>query len=171
MSLKDNLHKLREASGYNSAKEFSKLVKVPYTTYMGYENRGSWPTEENLCKIANLLGVTIDELLGNQPPNKKKRMLEDYIRDCKKAGITVSKQAYKGEFDKINHVIITLSYDDPLITLSATYNENEFINMMNSVTAELKSQTMGMLNDKVRYQITLQNQGLLKKLYTDKRNS
>ena len=67
MSLKDNLRKLRESAGYTSAKEFSKLVNVPYTTYMGYENRGSWPTEDNLCKMASLLGVTTDELLGYAP--------------------------------------------------------------------------------------------------------
>ena len=78
MSLKDNLRKQRESAGYTSAKEFSKLVNVPYTTYMGYENRGSWPTEDNLCKMASLLGVTTDELLGYSfnEYDKYKRMVQ-----------------------------------------------------------------------------------------------
>jgi transcriptional regulator with XRE-family HTH domain len=61
--LKDNLKKYRIAIGYDG-KEFARLVHIPYTTYMGYEKKGTWPTQENLLKIAKELGVTTDELLG-----------------------------------------------------------------------------------------------------------
>lgn len=65
MGLQENLRALRERAGYSQAKDFAEnILKIPYSTYMGYETRGTWPTEENLCKIAAALHVTTDELLG-----------------------------------------------------------------------------------------------------------
>ncbi len=64
MKFKDNLKKYREAAGYQQAKDFAAILGIGYTTYMGYENRGAWPSQENLIKIAALLHVSIDELLG-----------------------------------------------------------------------------------------------------------
>ena len=72
--LQDNLKILRKKAGYQSAKEFANSLDIPYTTYMGYENKGTWPTQENLFKIANKLGVSIDMLLSyeiNKPPKIK----------------------------------------------------------------------------------------------------
>ena len=64
MRFKDNLKKYREAAGYQQAKDFVAILGIGYTTYMGYENRGAWPSQENLIKIAMALHVSIDELLG-----------------------------------------------------------------------------------------------------------
>ena len=65
MSLKDNLRTLRERAGYTQAKDFAEnVLKMSYSTYMGYETRGTWPSEETLTKIAVALNVTMDELLG-----------------------------------------------------------------------------------------------------------
>ena len=64
MKFKDNLKKYREAAGYQQAKDFAAILGIGYTTYMGYENRGAWPSQENLIKIAMALHVSIDELLG-----------------------------------------------------------------------------------------------------------
>ena len=63
MAFKNNLPKLREAAGFRNAKEFAKEIGIPYSTYMGYENKNAWPTEENLKKIAQALHVSIDMLL------------------------------------------------------------------------------------------------------------
>lgn len=78
MNFQDNLKKYREKAGYSSAKDFAKLLGVPYTTYMGYENKGSEPKYDLLIKIAEILGVTTDELLGYKPDAYKqaKRILE-----------------------------------------------------------------------------------------------
>ena len=65
MSLQDNLKRYREDAGFTS-KEFSKLVGISYTTYTTYENRGSWPNEQTLCKISDILNVSVDELLGHE---------------------------------------------------------------------------------------------------------
>lgn len=64
MVFQDNLKKYRELAGYESAKEFSDALNIPYPTYIAYENRGREPKYELLIKIAKKLDVTTDELLG-----------------------------------------------------------------------------------------------------------
>lgn len=66
MSLQDNLKLLRMKSGYNQAKDFAKFAGIPYSSYSAYE-RGSWPNEENLIKLARALNVSIDTLIGYTP--------------------------------------------------------------------------------------------------------
>lgn len=66
MALKDNLKRLRERAGYENGKELADAIGIAYPRYMTYE-RGSWPNEETLTKIATQLHTSIDELLGYQP--------------------------------------------------------------------------------------------------------
>lgn len=67
MSLQQNLKIYRDKAGYKSAREFANLLNLPYNSYMSYENKGSWPNEENLCRIASALGCTPNDLLGYTP--------------------------------------------------------------------------------------------------------
>lgn len=76
MALKDNLKRLRERAGYENGKELADAIGIAYPRYMTYE-RGSWPNEETLTKIATQLHTSIDELLGYQPPSP------DDFKDCK----------------------------------------------------------------------------------------
>lgn len=46
-----------------SAKKFAELIGIKYTTYTNYENQGYEPNYKNLCKIADALGVTLEDLL------------------------------------------------------------------------------------------------------------
>lgn len=66
MAFKDNLKHLRENAGYKQAKDFAKAAGIPYSSYATYE-RGSWPNEANLTRIALTLHVSIDELMGYTP--------------------------------------------------------------------------------------------------------
>lgn len=68
MAFKDNLKHLRENAGYKQAKDFAKAAGIPYSSYATYE-RGSWPNEANLTRIALTLHASIDELLGYVPRN------------------------------------------------------------------------------------------------------
>jgi transcriptional regulator with XRE-family HTH domain len=68
MEFKDNLKHLRENAGYKQAKDFAKAAGIPYSSYATYE-RGSWPNEANLTRIALTLHASIDELLGYVPRN------------------------------------------------------------------------------------------------------
>lgn len=64
MSFQENLRFYREKAGYTSAKDFSKALNIPYNTYAGYESQYREPKYETLIKIADLLNVSTDELLG-----------------------------------------------------------------------------------------------------------
>lgn len=63
-SFSHNLRYYRKKSGYSS-NELAELLNIPYTTFKGYENAGREPKYETLCRIANILKVSTDELLGN----------------------------------------------------------------------------------------------------------
>ena len=64
MGFQENLRFYREKAGYTSAKDFSKALNIPYNTYAGYESQYREPKYETLIKIADLLDVSLDELLG-----------------------------------------------------------------------------------------------------------
>ena len=66
MPFKDNLKRLRENAGYKQAKEFAKAAGIPYSSYATYE-RGSWPNEANLTRIALTRHASIDKLMGYTP--------------------------------------------------------------------------------------------------------
>lgn len=65
MAFKENLRRLREERGFLSRRSFAiKTLGIEYTTYNGYEVRGTLPPEELIIKIAKVLNVSIDELFG-----------------------------------------------------------------------------------------------------------
>ena len=58
-----NLRRLRKEQGL-SVKELSTAVGLEYATYLNYENTGREPKYNILTKIALILDVSVDELLG-----------------------------------------------------------------------------------------------------------
>lgn len=68
MAFQENLKMYREQAGYSSAKDFANLLGVPYTTYLGYESKGVEPKYELLIKMADILNVTPNTLLGVKDP-------------------------------------------------------------------------------------------------------
>lgn len=64
MGFQENLRHYREKAGYKSAKDFANTLGIQPNTYVGYEVRGREPKYETLCKIADLLQVSTDDLLG-----------------------------------------------------------------------------------------------------------
>lgn len=63
MSFQENLRHYREQAGYSS-KDFANLLKIPYATYSGYEYKNREPKYTMLCKIADALNISLDDLLG-----------------------------------------------------------------------------------------------------------
>lgn len=63
MIFKDKLRYYREKRGYSSD-ELANLLGIPYTTFKGYENAGREPKYNILIKIADVLNVSTDDLLG-----------------------------------------------------------------------------------------------------------
>ncbi len=96
MSFQENLKYYREKSGYKTAKDFADVLNIPYTSYVAYENKGREPKYEMLCKIADLLEVSTDDLLGrtsnilgNNEDEKLLNLLDDILLLDKKKYITI----------------------------------------------------------------------------------
>ena len=69
------LKEYREAKGWTQRQTAMKAGLAP-TTYHNYEKGIREPDSETLKKLADLFGITIDELLGRETPNvdyKKRR--------------------------------------------------------------------------------------------------
>lgn len=64
MNLDKNLRYYREQAGYKTAKEFADILNIPYNTYTAYENQKREPKLEMLIKIADLLNISLDDLVG-----------------------------------------------------------------------------------------------------------
>ena len=77
MDFKDRLRYYREQRGYSSD-ELAKLLDIPYTTLKGYENAGREPKYNILIKIADILNVSLDDLLGRTPTNEDEKIKELY---------------------------------------------------------------------------------------------
>lgn len=87
MAFKDNLRRLRIAKGFDSRRNFAEeVLGIRYTTYNGYEVRGTLPPEELIIKIAQVLNVTVDELFGYNSIVKKKD-IDITVEQLNKMGI------------------------------------------------------------------------------------
>ena len=75
LDFKDRLRYYREQRGYSSD-ELAKLLDIPYTTLKGYENAGREPKYNILVKIADILNVSLDDLLGRTPTNEDEKIKE-----------------------------------------------------------------------------------------------
>lgn len=65
MAFQENLRHFRGKAGY-TAKEFAAKLGLKYSTYAAYENQGSEPKYDMLCKIADALNTSTDDLLGRE---------------------------------------------------------------------------------------------------------
>lgn len=63
MEFAENLRQAREKKGYTQ-QDVSKLMGIDKSTYCGYETGKRQPDVLKLKKIANILGTSVDELLG-----------------------------------------------------------------------------------------------------------
>lgn len=59
----ERLNKIRKQRGF-TAQQMADLLTVSIRTYRHYESEHSYPSLESLIKIADILDVSIDHLLG-----------------------------------------------------------------------------------------------------------
>ena len=85
MNLDKNLRYYREQAGYKTAKEFADILNIPYNTYTAYENQKREPKLEMLIKIADLLNISLDDLVGRTSTNEDEQ-LEKIINESLKNG-------------------------------------------------------------------------------------
>lgn len=146
MQFQENLKYYREKAGYKTAKDFSKALKISYTTYFAYENQGREPKYEILCQIADLLNVSLDDLVGRTPADEDER-LKKTINDLlvlvnKKLGID-----YKAiKINDTNIVFANLSSEDKF---EFAINKNELISIINDMKTQSAINEGYLLFDKV----------------------
>ena len=145
MDFKDRLRYYREQRGYSSD-ELAKLLDIPYTTLKGYENAGREPKYNILIKIADILNVSLDDLVGRTPADEDER-LKKTINDLlvlvnKKLGID-----YKAiKINDTNIVFANLSSEDKF---EFAINKNELISIINDMKTQSAINEGYLLFDKV----------------------
>ena len=65
-----NMKKLRKSKRISQA-AIAKALEVSQRTISHYENGTCQPNLDGLCKIADILEVSIDELIGREFPKKQ----------------------------------------------------------------------------------------------------
>ena len=58
------IKELRKKNTNFSQKEMAAQLKIPVSTYSGYENNHREPSSEMLTKIADILGISLERLIG-----------------------------------------------------------------------------------------------------------
>ena len=145
MDFKDRLRYYREQRGYSSD-ELAKLLDIPYTTLKGYENAGREPKYNILIKIADILNVSLDDLVGRTPTDEDER-LKKTINDLlvlvnKKLGID-----YKAiKINDTNIIFANLSSEDKF---EFAINKNELISIINDMKTQSAINEGYLLFDKV----------------------
>lgn len=146
MNLDKNLRYYREQAGYKTAKEFADILNIPYNTYTAYENQKREPKLEMLIKIADLLNISLDDLVGRTPTDEDER-LKKTINDLlvlvnKKLGID-----YKAiKINDTNIIFANLSSEDKF---EFAINKNELISIINDMKTQSAINEGYLLFDKV----------------------
>ena len=141
MSFHENLRYYREKVGY-STKKIAELLGISANTYAGYEIRGREPKYEMLVKIADLLQVSTDDLLGrtkNILGKNEDYKLELKIKDVLKShgflkGVLSGLEKIKIEFISIdkNDIHFNFCINDKQIN-DIPLSKQEIINEFNSI--------------------------------------
>lgn len=141
----ENLKKYREKADLSKA-ELARLLGLKYNTYNNYEMGTGEPKLDILVKIANILNVSIDDLVGRTPADEDER-LKKTINDLlvlvnKKLGID-----YKAiKINDTNIVFANLSSEDKF---EFAINKNELISIINDMKTQSAINEGYLLFDKV----------------------
>lgn len=146
MEFKDILKSYRLKSGMTKAEFSRKLGIDSYSTYNNYEVGSSEPKIDMLIKIADLLNISLDDLVGRTPADEDER-LKKTINDLlvlvnKKLGID-----YKAiKINDTNIVFTNLSSEDKF---EFAINKNELISIINDMKTQSAINEGYLLFDKV----------------------
>lgn len=129
MNLDKNLRYYREQAGYNTAKEFADVLDIPYNTYTAYENQKREPKLEMLIKIADLLNVSLDDLVGRTPADEDEQLKITINKLLKQNN---EKELYK--FDHLEIDKIQSNFFDYYIVLKEISKNNIIFQFINDVS-------------------------------------
>lgn len=147
MSFQENLRYHRKKAGYQQAKDFAMALNISYSTYKGYESQGREPKYETLCKIADLLQVSTDDLLGrttNILGNK-----DDYIllkRLDKLLSIANEKHYTDIKIQKTDDNNIYFKNNNASISFEYVVSKKKIINALNKIDIAHDEETSHILS-------------------------
>ena len=117
-----NLRELRKQRGWNQT-EFAKKIGMSQTNYSYYEKNNIMPDSKTLVKIANIYGVSVDNLLDVEPYATSEDLIDFDVLGTIKAGydgeavemptgetIPIPKQFLKG-YRKKDFIVLRVSGD------------------------------------------------------------
>lgn len=113
MTTADKIQYYRKKLGL-SQEELGQMLLVSRQTVSLWENGQTAPTIDNLIRLKDIFGVSVDELLGCESEatddNKEEQNAPEPIE-------SYSMSFYKNELDKIYKYILKLTFKKPLISL------------------------------------------------------
>ena len=138
----DNIKRLR-LQAVMTQEELAGKLGVVAQTVSKWENAESYPDVELLPKIANLFGVTVDELLGNDVVNREKRICyyeEEFVsllcsNDTYARAFDIAYKAYE-EFPREHRIM--LLYANALNVLEPFKHNEEIKKSCDTVMSETK---------------------------------
>lgn len=135
MEFKDILKSYRLKSGMTKAEFSRKLGIDSYSTYNNYEVGSSEPKIDMLIKIADLLNISLDDLLGRTPADEDER-LKKVVSDllskfAKENDIKLHEIKYKKEFEK--YIDKSKLFFTVYKNLYASINKVNFIDKLNNI--------------------------------------
>lgn len=140
INLSESLKLLREQKGLSKA-EFARLLDVKYTTYNNYEldSQAKEPRLETLVKMADILGVSLDELLGreNNIFTKVKNVVE-------KAGVYIVYNDLEVEIQTSGF------YNNEPVNFSRSFSKDEFIKIIINLINECEKEKDRLLKEKIK---------------------
>lgn len=97
----------RQKAGYKTAKDFSRTLGFPYSTYVAYENKDREPKYDTLKRICQLLNVSAEDLLMADPLKDKQDRLREIDTRKKRQVLDFLEMALHAA-----DVHVSLDYDD-----------------------------------------------------------
>ena len=129
MEFKDILKSYRLKSGMTKAEFSRKLGIDSYSTYNNYEVGSSEPKIDMLIKIADLLNVSLDDLVGRTPTNEDEKIKEFQIEV---GGHTIDVSQYQlpnGGKENVAKFV----YKDVFYTLNGIMDEEKFKDLLKNL--------------------------------------
>lgn len=148
MSFHENLRYYREQAGYTT-KELANLLNISANTYAGYEIREREPKYQMLCKIADLLKISTDELLGhssNAPKLLGNKDDENLIKMIDEL-LAIANNNHKTDIQitKIDNDIIYFKNNNSNIKNEYHVNKQVLINALNNINKDNLKKTSDIL--------------------------
>lgn len=138
MSFAENLRKYRKSAGYSS-KELADTLKIKYTTYLNYENADAEPRYETLMKIADILNVSPDELLGYAKQENRMNN-EDYMKMLMEKDVENKRNALIHLTKALSYTdcgVIDMEYDKETVTVTFESGAKRVANVAMDSTAAM----------------------------------